>query len=160
MRWYYEASTGLCQAMNYTGCQGNANRFMTKEECDNSCKHEAKLVIAKRVCSLPKQAGFCPEPRDPQAKWYFDSKDKICTPFYFSGCNGNENNFDSWSECEEACPNTFPPEIEANAKVSDVECKGCDLAVDLQLPKIVGLLHLLPSSMQWMYFSSYTHSLT
>ena len=32
------------------GCQGNKNRFMTKEACDNSCGHEAQLKEATRIC--------------------------------------------------------------------------------------------------------------
>lgn len=117
-RWYYDSNDGLCKMMNYTGCKGNANRFMTKEECDNTCKHESKIVRAKIVCSLPKQRGHC---RETVAKWYFDNFQKTCLPFYYSGCGGNENNFDSWEECEQACPNTFPPEINLSAKVRNKE---------------------------------------
>ena len=100
--------------MNYTGCQGNANRFMTEDECNNACKHESKLVRSRIVCSKPKARGPCTETL---AKWYFDKREKACLPFYYSGCGGNENLFDSWDECEEACPNAFPPEIEVAAKV-------------------------------------------
>ena len=52
-----------------------------------------------------------------EAAWYFNSKLKSCRPFYYSGCGGNENRFDSLEECEEACPNAFPPEIKSQAKV-------------------------------------------
>jgi hypothetical protein len=113
-RWYYDDNDGLCKAMNYTGCKGNANRFMSQGECDNSCKHQSKLVQAKTICSLPKIHGHC---RDNVAKWYFDSQTKKCQPFYYSGCGGNANLFDSWDICEEACPNAFPPEVEISAKV-------------------------------------------
>ena len=100
--------------MNYTGCLGNANRFMSKEECDNACLHESKLVRAKIVCSMPRSIGIGTEKL---AKWYFDSYNKVCSPFYYSGNGGNENNFESWDECEQKCPNTFPPEIQLSAKV-------------------------------------------
>ena len=130
-RWYYDSNDGLCYAMNYTGCKGNANRFMSQEECENACLHESKLVRSRIVCSKPKARGLpcvaetmpdgqeaaSPVMQSPQAKWYFDKRAKTCLPFYYLGCGGNDNLFDSWDECEEACPNAFPPEIEVAAKV-------------------------------------------
>ena len=125
-RWYYDSNDGLCYSMNYTGCKGNANRFMSQEECKNACLHESKLVRSRIVCSKPKMRGLpCASEtmsdgevmQPPQAKWYFDKRAKTCLPFYYLGCGGNDNLFDSWDECEEACPNAFPPEIEVAAKV-------------------------------------------
>jgi len=123
-RWYYDGNDGFCKAMNYTGCMGNANRFMTESECDNSCKHESKLVRAKIVCSLPRMLGQeCLGDRNgfKIAKWYFDRVEKVCKPFYYRGCGGNDNKFDSWEECEEKCPNTFPPEVDLLNKVLVIE---------------------------------------
>ena len=133
-RWYYNSNDGLCYAMNYTGCKGNANRFMSQEECKNACLHESKLVRSRIVCSKPKIEGLpcaaetmldseqaaSPVTQPPQAKWYFDKQAKTCMPFFFLGCggnNGNYNLFHSWDECEEVCPIAFPPEIEVAAKV-------------------------------------------
>ncbi len=101
--------------MNYTGCHGNANRFMDQESCENACSHQSKLVRAKTVCTLPKSHGHC---RDQEAKWYFDNIKKTCQPFYYTGCGGNDNRFDSWDDCEAACPNAYPPEIDVKAKVT------------------------------------------
>ena len=119
-RWYFDKHDGLCKNMNYTGCLGNKNRFMTKEACDNSCKHEAVRVQSQITCSLPKVVGQCLANEDgPKAfaKWYFDRTNKVCQPFYFSGCGGNENNFGTREECETTCPNTFPPEIQVGSQV-------------------------------------------
>ena len=107
-RWYYHNKDGICKLMNYTGCQGNANRFLTKEECENSCKHEAKLIFAQTKCTLPYMKGYGSKL---QAKWYFNARNKTCQPFYYFGEGGNENKFDSWDECEAACPNAYPPEL-------------------------------------------------
>ena len=100
--------------MNYTGCNGNGNRFMTEDACENTCRHQSKLTKAKVVCAMPKSAGHC---RDLEAKWYFDSQAKTCKPFYYTGCGGNDNRFDSWDECEKTCPNAYPPEIDVQTKV-------------------------------------------
>ena len=108
-RWFYDKQDGVCKNMTYSGCQGNSNRFVTKEECDNVCKHEAKLVFTKTKCILPKISGYG---KELQAKWYFNFMKKTCEPFYYFGQAGNENRFDTWDECEAACPNAFAPEIE------------------------------------------------
>jgi hypothetical protein len=40
------------------------------------------------------------------AKWYFDSKTGICKEFFFGGCDGNENNFKTETECNRKCKKT------------------------------------------------------
>ena len=39
-RWFYEAATKTCKEFTYGGCQGNDNRFNTREECEGECKGE------------------------------------------------------------------------------------------------------------------------
>lgn len=36
-RWYYDYSETRCMPFYYTGCDGNANRFITRGECDATC---------------------------------------------------------------------------------------------------------------------------
>lgn len=57
------------------------------------------MLVAE--CSLHKAAGTCTE-KIP--KWYFEPKEKRCIPFYYSGCGGNGNHFDSLEECNDQCP--------------------------------------------------------
>lgn len=38
-----------------------------------------------------------------QIKYYFDRTKSECLPFEFSGCGGNENNFDSLAKCQSSC---------------------------------------------------------
>ena len=52
-----------------------------------------------------------------RARWYFDTTRKMCTPFYYAGCNGNENQFESQEDCEATCPNLYHPTIQLLAKV-------------------------------------------
>lgn len=52
-------------------------------------------------CKLTKQIGDC-EGRF--ARWYYSQSTKTCLPFYYTGCNGNTNSYDSREQCEEKCP--------------------------------------------------------
>ena len=36
-RWYYDRLTGQCKQFIYGGCQGNANRYESREACEASC---------------------------------------------------------------------------------------------------------------------------
>ncbi|XP_073252464.1 BPTI/Kunitz domain-containing protein-like [Porites lutea] len=37
-RYFYNKTTRKCEHFTYGGCDGNANRFMTLEECQRICK--------------------------------------------------------------------------------------------------------------------------
>ncbi|XP_026581228.1 kunitz-type serine protease inhibitor NACI-like [Pseudonaja textilis] len=52
------------------------------------------------ICILPPDGGLCYNLRE---RWYFDYEKKTCLPFSWTGCGGNENNFESWPECQKAC---------------------------------------------------------
>jgi len=57
---------------------------------------------------LPKDAGDCGGDFTP--RYFFDSSDGTCKMFYFSGCNGNKNNFktlevsDRWASLQMVRP--------------------------------------------------------
>lgn len=36
-RWHYDHETMVCRMFDYGGCDGNRNRFMTRESCLKSC---------------------------------------------------------------------------------------------------------------------------
>uniref|UniRef100_A0A8C2EGL9 Collagen, type VII, alpha 1 n=1 Tax=Cyprinus carpio TaxID=7962 RepID=A0A8C2EGL9_CYPCA len=40
LRWYFNSEVGVCRPFIYSGCGGNANRFLQKEECEKLCLQE------------------------------------------------------------------------------------------------------------------------
>ncbi|XP_073822538.1 protease inhibitor-like [Musca autumnalis] len=62
------------------------------------------LALAKAFdkadCSLPKEVGPC---RKAEMSYYFDADSKSCQSFFYGGCHGNNNRFDSKEQCEKSC---------------------------------------------------------
>ncbi|XP_065154956.1 collagen, type XXVIII, alpha 1b [Paramisgurnus dabryanus] len=55
---------------------------------------------ADERCQLPLDPGPC---REYLVKWYYDPKANSCAQFWFGGCNGNKNQFDSEKTCRKTC---------------------------------------------------------
>ena len=56
------------------------------------------------ACSQPaKEAGSC---SDYVVRYSYMSSIGLCQPFYYGGCEGNDNRFESTEECEERCLGT------------------------------------------------------
>ncbi|XP_060520392.1 papilin isoform X2 [Cylas formicarius] len=96
VKWFFDMSYGGCSRFWYGGCEGNDNRFKSKEECDQTCVSPQ----GPDRCNLPKVAGSC-EGYFPQ--WYYDKSSRQCTQFIYGGCLGNNNKFDTREECTEIC---------------------------------------------------------
>ena len=103
VKWYFDMTYGGCTRFWYGGCEGNANRFQSQEECERTCVESE----GPAVCYLPKVIGPC---KNRQFMYYFDSQTKQCEPFEYGGCLGNKNRFSSKLECENYC--LHPDDIE------------------------------------------------
>ncbi|XP_031341557.1 papilin isoform X1 [Photinus pyralis] len=98
IRWYYDKNSGSCNQFIYGGCKANGNNFPSESACKQQC---TQLGQKKDSCSLPLATGNC---HSQDARWYFSETERRCMPFYFSGCEGNLNNFISQEACESDCP--------------------------------------------------------
>nr|XP_026649203.1 collagen alpha-3(VI) chain isoform X3 [Zonotrichia albicollis] len=111
--WFFDSKHKFCSQGWYGGCGGNANRFETEAECYNKClkpsadeKAMQQPPLEKRfssvmdVCRLQKDEGTC---RNFVLKWYYDPETKSCARFWYGGCGGNDNRFNTQKECEKLC---------------------------------------------------------
>uniref|UniRef100_A0A8C0G4P9 Collagen type VI alpha 3 chain n=1 Tax=Chelonoidis abingdonii TaxID=106734 RepID=A0A8C0G4P9_CHEAB len=65
------------------------------------------LFVVADICRLQKEEGTC---RNFTLKWYYDSQTKSCARFWYGGCGGNENKFNTQKECEKVCiPGKWSP---------------------------------------------------
>ena len=114
-RWYYDHNLGHCLSFLYSGCSGNNNRFLTEIECTNACLHKSKEFLTDMICKMPIDTGNCNDSgnfhNQTLAHWGYDQRLRRCIPFYYTGCSGNKNRFETKPECESYCPTSFPPVI-------------------------------------------------
>lgn len=95
-KWFYDKKSKYCRQFDFTGCNGNENRFETREQCTELCENSKR----REICNSNKIQGPCMEF---QNKWYLDTETKTCKEFKYGGCLGNQNNFASKVECRNFC---------------------------------------------------------
>ncbi|VDN99948.1 unnamed protein product [Rodentolepis nana] len=125
-RWYFDVASGKCTDFIYGGCQGNDNNFETEDECENVCSayeddpsleddDDVDLTDAS-MCHLPRERGNCGASLQ---RWGFDAFAGRCVQFIYSGCAGNDNNFETRDVCEQRClaniPHNAPTDVNDSA---------------------------------------------
>ncbi|XP_075368682.1 collagen alpha-3(VI) chain isoform X6 [Mycteria americana] len=120
--WFFDYKNKICSQGWYGGCGGNANRFEAEAECISKCLKssapekamqqpplEKRLSSVTDICRLQKDEGTC---RSFVLKWYYDPETKSCARFWYGGCGGNENRFNTQKECEKVCvPGNINPGV-------------------------------------------------
>uniref|UniRef100_A0A182NVJ8 Papilin n=1 Tax=Anopheles dirus TaxID=7168 RepID=A0A182NVJ8_9DIPT len=82
-----------CTDSKYGGCPDGASEAQ-------GTKFEGCVAVPQKVCTLPKVRGPC---HNYTVKHFFDMEYGGCGRFFYGGCNGNNNRFDSADECKAIC---------------------------------------------------------
>uniref|UniRef100_A0A8B9DUN4 Uncharacterized protein n=1 Tax=Anser cygnoides TaxID=8845 RepID=A0A8B9DUN4_ANSCY len=104
LRWYHRRDTGACERFWYGGCGGNANRFGTERDCVHTCvgtgpRGAGEGNATRAACLEARDAGPC---RSYSPKWFFEEPGR-CSLFWYGGCGGSRNRFESREQCEAVC---------------------------------------------------------
>ena len=85
--FYYNSKTNECESFTYGGCQGNGNRFESKEECAKACVNSAVTPPATTLpyvdkCLQDVQVGPC---RGAFTKYFLNKESGRCESFIYGG---------------------------------------------------------------------------
>eukprot|EP00106_Octopus_bimaculoides_P008128 XP_014775570.1 PREDICTED: papilin-like [Octopus bimaculoides] len=83
--------------------------------------------VTESDCTSNKDSGTC---RDHAIKWFFDRASSSCQQFWYGGCGGNGNRYDTEEDCRRKCHHRVGSHVALTTpSVADDVCK---------LPKAVG----------------------
>ncbi|XP_012548928.1 tissue factor pathway inhibitor-like [Bombyx mandarina] len=102
VQWYFDVKQHRCYRFFWGGCQGNGNKFETEKECRDYCYLNTTTAILQipHFCSLSFDYGTC---FGYYHRWTWDKFFKTCKRRLYSGCGGNQNNFETRAECFSTC---------------------------------------------------------
>ncbi|XP_045784870.1 actinia tenebrosa protease inhibitors-like isoform X2 [Maniola jurtina] len=104
IQWYYDVRQARCYRFFWGGCQGNGNKFESRKACRQYCRLNITYAQTRIpfFCSLSFEYGTCFGYFN---RWTWDTLTKTCRQKLYSGCGGNQNNFQSQAECLATCMN-------------------------------------------------------
>lgn len=115
-QYYYDHQSDSCYEFEYSGCQGNKNRFQDKESCERKCQKHVQTETPANVTVVPivsveiaSKNPICYKTVDPGScngditAYYYDSHNQLCQAFIYGGCEGNANRFQTEEQCERLC---------------------------------------------------------
>ncbi|CAB4063469.1 PAPLN [Lepeophtheirus salmonis] len=103
-RWYFNNVKKICETFIFGGCLSNKNNFLSLEDCNDKCDQRSGSPSTANKCFLPIDAGNC---KASLPRYGFDVGSKKCIVFNYSGCEGNNNRFESLEDCKRNCSGSF-----------------------------------------------------
>ncbi|XP_039629616.1 BPTI/Kunitz domain-containing protein [Polypterus senegalus] len=124
---YYDKARDNCQPLSYRGSGGNLNRFSNDKMCMRNCSSKAHVLYPETdaVCKMKNDKGFC------QGFYYvfhYDWSKRTCDGFFYTGCGGNGNRFETKEMCNRTCGHL----VDAPKDEEDEENKknACNMNLD------------------------------
>ena len=68
--------------------------------CEVDAFSKSRELVAEDICLLPPDVGPCD---GVYPRWYYNAEEFICMQFIYGGCDGNDNNFETFEECMATC---------------------------------------------------------
>uniref|UniRef100_A0A8R1DYJ1 BPTI/Kunitz inhibitor domain-containing protein n=1 Tax=Caenorhabditis japonica TaxID=281687 RepID=A0A8R1DYJ1_CAEJA len=104
-RWAFV--DGQCTSFLFAGQGGNMNNFLTRNDCLTTCGHgqgqgqgPETSTLATTQCSQPAASGHGEQYL---SRFFFSPEYRQCLHFVYSGEGGNQNNFETLTDCLETC---------------------------------------------------------
>ena len=154
--YFYNTQTGECESFVYGGCQGNANRFDSRMQCEQKCKAGTTRPNLNAACLQPLKVGRC---MARIISWFFDLDTMTCRMFYYGGCGGNDNNFRSQMACEQLCGPTAAKPALAAATAANLVSSAAGVLSSRSRPQLCSQPKLTGpcrASIRSYYFNSWT----
>ncbi len=81
-------------------------------KCVRICRFNSTTCTVSDVCFQERDPGYCDDERLGNWFWTFDAEKGDCERFYFYGCGGNHNRFESRFQCKNICGDRLSPRVE------------------------------------------------
>ena len=76
-------------------------------------------TLASDICSLPKEVGPC---RGQTLRFHYNTTSEKCEAFFYGGCRGNANNFQTLNQCHQSCHHLMSPGSMVRDHVKTAHC--------------------------------------
>ncbi|MGH0126125.1 UNVERIFIED_CONTAM: hypothetical protein FKN15_025482 [Acipenser sinensis] len=117
----YDPVNQTCREFIYGGCEGNANNYDSREECERTC------AGVRDSCEVAPEVGPC---EALMRRFFYNSTSGSCQTFIYGGCRGNDNNYRTQAECQAKCSENRLPAHLPVMKPASAEYKADEASPD------------------------------
>ncbi|XP_059485336.1 papilin-like isoform X2 [Neocloeon triangulifer] len=106
IQYFYDSSTDSCHSTSAGECLWNANRFHSKDQCEQRCRQDVHVSTQLRSTTVENKCKLIPDSGDCSEEvlaWFYSASENLCHAFIYTGCGGNSNRFESKLDCQKSC---------------------------------------------------------